>query len=128
MALLKTPKEKSLDIPGFFSLLLNSITQAHIFHLQTNSYAAHKALGEYYAAVEDLTDKLIEAYQGSHEIVKGYSPAEYSDIKDPIVYFEALLKSVDSSSKLFTESDMLNIVDEVKTLIKQTIYKLENLK
>lgn len=128
MSLLKTPKEKLLDITGFFSLLLNSITQAHIFHLQTNSYAAHKALGSYYAIVEDLTDKLIEAYQGSHEIVKGYSPAEYSDIKDPVVYFEGLLKKVDASSKLFTESDMLNIVDEIKTLIKQTIYKLQNLK
>lgn len=128
MTLLKTTKEKSLGIPGFFSLLLNSITQAHIFHLQSNSYSQHKALGEYYSGVEDLTDKLIEAYQGSHEIVKGYSPAEYSDIKDPVLYFSNLLSKVEASSKLFTESDMLNIVDEIKTLIKQTIYKLENLK
>jgi len=127
MALLKTPKEKMLDIPGFFSLLLNSITQTHIFHLQTNSYAQHKALGDYYTAVEDLVDSLIEAYQGSHGIVKGYSPTEYSDIKDPILYFENLLKTVESCSKLFPESDMLNIVDEVKTLIKQTLYKLEHL-
>lgn len=128
MALLKTPKEKGLDISGFFSLLLNSITQAHIFHLQSTSYSQHKALGEYYSTVEDLADKLVEAYQGAHEIVKGYSPAEYSDIKDPVVYFNNLLSKIEASSKLFTESDMLNIVDEIKTLIKQTIYKLENLK
>ena len=32
----------------FISLLFASRTQAHVFHLQTNSYAMHKALNGYY--------------------------------------------------------------------------------
>ena len=38
----------------FVSTLLASRTQAHIFHLQTPSFAAHKALNEYYENIVDI--------------------------------------------------------------------------
>ena len=45
---------------------MNSRTQAHVFHLTTNSYAQHKALGKYYDAISDLLDAYAEAYMGSY--------------------------------------------------------------
>ena len=41
-------EEKSNDFPTLVSHLLFSQTQVHIFHLQTKSYAEHKALQDYY--------------------------------------------------------------------------------
>ena len=40
-------------IASFFSTLLASRTQAHIYHWQTPSDAAHRALGVYYEKIID---------------------------------------------------------------------------
>lgn len=126
---LKSSKiEKSPTVVGLFSSLLHSATQAHIFHLQTKSYAEHMALGAYYDSIVDLADSLIEAYQGMYGIVKGYDMARMYDYSDPCDYFKKLHKQVESSYKQFPDSDLQNILDEIKTLLKSTIYKLENLK
>ena len=65
------------------STLLESRTQAHIFHWQTTgpgSYATHIALQGYYDVLPDMIDTLVESYQGKHGIITGYtSPATFSD-------------------------------------------------
>ena len=67
------------------STLLESRTQAHIFHWQTTgpgSYALHIALQGYYDALPDMIDTLVETYQGKHGIISGYtSPATFSDFE-----------------------------------------------
>ena len=57
---------------SFVSTLFHSRTQAHTFHLQTNSFAAHKALNEYYDEIINIVDGLVESYQGRYGILKGY--------------------------------------------------------
>ena len=37
---------------------------AHSVHLNTRSYAKHKALNEFYTKVVELADTFAEAYQG----------------------------------------------------------------
>lgn len=123
-----TTTKGTLSVAEFFSLLLNSITQVHIFHFQTKSYAQHNALGDYYEGVSSLADDLIECYQGKYGIVTGYSCMPYKNIEDPVEYFTKLQNSVDECCSLFTDSDLLNQVDEIKSLIKKTLYKLKNLK
>lgn len=44
--------------------LLHGVTNAHILHLQSTSYAEHQALGEFYDELGDLVDAFVEAYQG----------------------------------------------------------------
>lgn len=125
---LKAPKESDSKIE-LFSLLLNSATQAHIFHLQTDSYAVHKALEDYYEGVVDLTDSLIESYQSKYIIVKGYSSYAMKDLESTesaIEFLKSVQNKVESVS--FSESDLKNQVDEIKTLIRSTLYKLTNLK
>lgn len=50
-------------VAKFLSTLFNSRDQAHIFHLQTSSYAAHKALNKYYDEIVDLVDTYAETYK-----------------------------------------------------------------
>ena len=49
----------------YIGTLFQSRNQAHIFHLQTTSYAKHKALNKYYEDIIDVIDGLVEAYQGA---------------------------------------------------------------
>lgn len=117
------------------STLMASRDQAHIFHWQTTgpgSYAAHKALNDYYDAVPDIVDALVETYQGKHGIVKGYEPAEQFNeyTKDGVLkYFKALATYVERVYAKFPKDDtnIINQLDSVKDLVYSTIYKLENL-
>lgn len=124
---MKKDISKKSNPAKLFSCLLNSITQTHIFHLQTTKYSEHMALGSYYESVGDLADSLIEAYQGKYGIVKGYTSEPLTNIKDCVGYFEELHKEVDDARSLFTDTDLLNTLDEVKSLIKSTLYKLKYL-
>jgi len=49
--------------------LLHSAIVTHIMHWQTESYAQHIALGEFYSEIPDLVDAVVEAYQGKNNII-----------------------------------------------------------
>ena len=109
----------------FISTLFASRTQAHIFHLQTQSFAAHMALGTYYDEIVDLVDSLVESYQGKYGIVEDY-PNVYHSPKDPLKYFESLQRFVaDARQDLPQDSELQNIIDEIADLINTTTYKLK---
>jgi hypothetical protein len=116
-------------VAKFVSTLLASRDQAHVFHLQTRSYAAHKALNEYYDDIVDLIDGFVESYQGRYGILTGYKPAasfiETEEPEDVIKYFSALNDFVDRSrEKLPEDGFLVNQVDEISQLINTTLYKL----
>ena len=118
------------EIAKFLSTLMASRTQAHIFHLQTPSFAAHKALNEYYDEVIELIDRYAEEAQGRYGIIRGYSPAPqiYED-DSSAKYFVGLLKFVDTiRTSLPQDGNLNNIVDEISGLISGTVYKLKFLK
>lgn len=111
------------------SRLVHSQTQVHIFHLQTGSYAEHKALQGYYENIDDLMDSLIESYQGENDIIKNYKslPMDNYDGKEQVIgYFEDLMGMVRELSEDFP-SYLKNIVDEIEVLINSTLYKLKRL-
>jgi hypothetical protein len=111
------------------SRLIHSQTQSHIFHLQTGSYAEHKALQGYYENIDDLMDSLIESYQGENDIIKNYRslPMNNYDSKEQVIgYFEDLMGMVRELSEDFP-SYLKNIVDEIEVLINSTLYKLKRL-
>jgi hypothetical protein len=111
------------------SRLIHSQTQSHIFHLQTGSYAEHKALQGYYENIDDLMDSLVESYQGENDIIKNYRslPMNNYDSKEQVIgYFEDLIGMVRELSEDFP-SYLKNIVDEIEVLINSTLYKLKRL-
>ena len=85
----------------FLGTLMSSRTQAHIFHLQTSSYAAHKALNEYYDGIVDLIDSYAEMAQGRYGIIRSYEmSAQIYENDSALQYFTGLQKFVDSIYKL----------------------------
>lgn len=114
-------------VAQYLSTLFASRTQAHIFHLQSNSYAQHKALGAYYDGIVDATDALAELIQGRYGIIRGYtSPATFKEDDSTVAYFEALLKYVDLNRKnLPQDSNIQNAVETVIDLVDSTLYQLK---
>jgi DNA-binding ferritin-like protein len=116
------------------SLLLQSRTQAHSFHLGVKgigSHSAHLALGDYYDSIGELVDGLVEAYQGKEGLIQisGIGTLDKNnDIKNIIKYFETLCNLV---AKLRTnpklqDSWIQNDIDTVVSLLYKTKYKLVN--
>jgi DNA-binding ferritin-like protein len=116
----------------FISTLFASRTQAHVFHLQTNSFAAHKALNEYYDGIIDFADGIAESIQGKYGIITGYSNIdllEGNDCNEVIKYFTALEMYVERARQTMPQDSYIqNQIDEVVALIVSTIYKLKFLK
>lgn len=114
-------------VAKFVSTLLSSREQAHIFHLQTPSYAAHKALQGYYEDIVELIDTYVESYQGRYGILTGYQPTQrYFEDDTAVKYFEGLLVFVDRMKEnLPQDGELNNTVDEITGLISSTIYKLK---
>jgi hypothetical protein len=111
--------------------ILHSRNQAHVFHLQTKSFAEHKALNDYYDGVVDLFDGIVESYQGKYGIIKNFKTfkiEQYRNGKKTISYFERLLDIIEENRDSVDDSYIQNQIDTVQELINSTIYKLRFLK
>jgi len=100
--------------------------------LQTNSFAAHKALNEYYDEIVGIVDGIAESIQGKYGIITGYSNVdlmEGNDCNGVIKYFMALEMYVERARQTMPQDSYIqNQIDEVVALIVSTIYKLKFLK
>jgi hypothetical protein len=107
---------------------MSARTQAHVFHLQTPSFAAHKALNEFYDEIVDTIDGLVESYQGKYGIVKGYGNVtlqEYQSCDGIILYFTTLVNFLEKSRSMICQDSFIqNQVDELVALIYSLLYKL----
>jgi len=111
--------------------ILHSRNQAHVFHLQTQSFAEHNALNNYYDGVVDLFDGIIESYQGKYGIIKNFKTfkiEQYKNCKKTISYFEKLLDIIDENRESIEDTYIQNQIDTIQELINSTIYKLKFLK
>lgn len=120
--------KNSKDVKGLVKKLFESRQVAHTAHLQTKSYAVHKALDEYYNDILDLTDKFVETYQGQYGILTGYEQVEPSVVSDIEGYLEDCAKIFSAGRESLKDSHLQNIMDEIVALTYQTLYKLKNLK
>lgn len=110
--------------------LLHSVTNAHILHLSTTSYAAHQALGNFYEEMGDLVDSFVEAFQGKYGLLTDYK-AEYDLPPEPIAYMTYLKTEVEKlrrAPNFPQDSELQNEVDNIANLINSTEYKLRFLK
>lgn len=103
-------------------------TAAHIAHLRTKSYAAHKALEEFYEGIVDVADAYAECYQGLYGVITSYPEVECAHGElTPIKELREWLSS--SRTELSRgQTELGNLVDEITALCDRTIYKLVNLK
>ena len=123
--------EKKETLTDLVMCLLHSATITHIMHWQTESYAAHQALGMYYSDIPDLIDDLIEAYQGKTTIILRDFPIESESYEQmtPLAYMEYLSMELTEGRALFgTDPEIQNLVDAIADLIDSTMYKLRRFK
>jgi DNA-binding ferritin-like protein len=119
--------EEKGTMPFLIALCFEARTKAHMLHLQTKSYATHKALNEYYDEIVDIADSLAEAYQGREGIITTYPKISLS-APDPIKLVEQVRSWVDKNRKdISIYSEIQNIIDELQDLNNSTLYKLKNL-
>lgn len=112
------------SIPNFVLLMMHSQTNAHILHLQTRSFAEHKALQGYYEGIDGLIDDYVETYQGKYGIIENY-PATYEAPTKPLEYMISINDYLlNARPSLPQDSELCNILDEMAALIDKTIYKL----
>jgi DNA-binding ferritin-like protein len=115
--------------------LLNSVTIIHLAHLGITgpgSYAAHKALNEYYDEIGDFVDSVVEHYQGiTGKLMRFPSQAiisKLSSAEECCGYLKSLRADVDREQAVMPYSEINNVLDEIKSLIDSTCYKLTFLK
>lgn len=124
-------EDSKSDFVVLISILLHSRTQVHTFHLQTESFAEHKALEDYYDNIVGMIDTIVESYQGKYGIIKGYKNypiVDYNNNESTITFFETLCEKVTKLRDCCDESWLQNEIDNVCTLINKTLYKLKFLK
>lgn len=114
----------------FIGRLFEARDVAHKEHFKvtgTGSYAAHKALNEFYDGILDLADGFVESYQGKYGIVN--FDIKSVNIVDFMEYIVELVKYIEASKEIFNKDGYLqNQIDEMVALCYTTIYKLKNLK
>jgi hypothetical protein len=111
----------------FVQCLLHSVTNAHILHFQSKSYAQHMALGAFYDEVSDLVDGFVEAFQGKYGLLTNYKADYELPANDPVAYLTYLKDEVETLRRMAgfpQDSELQNEVDTIANLINSTLYKL----
>lgn len=115
------------DLAKATGIMFMSRTYAHMAHLKTNSFSAHKALDEFYNGIVDLADDFIEASQGQYGILDIPFVNISGNVKDPIGGLQGHLKQLETTLADVDEDYLMNIFQEIQSLYRSTLYKLVNL-
>lgn len=125
-------KQMTTAITALTFELLNGVTKIHIAHLKTTSYSAHVAMGEFYDGVGDFADSIAEQWQGVSEKLLEYpTSAQLPTCNTPeecVKYLRTLYDMCNQVQDICDHSEIVNTIDEVKSLINSTKYKLIFLK
>jgi 23S rRNA maturation-related 3'-5' exoribonuclease YhaM len=116
---------KAADFVGHL-FLARDVT--HSVHLNTRSYAKHKALNKFYDGIVDLADSFAEAYQGRHGLIGPISLQSAKKTGNVIEFLTDSLAEIEANRyKVCEEKDsaIQNIIDEVVGLYLSTLYKLK---
>ena len=117
------------DIQQFLGLLFASRDYAHKAHLNTDSFAQHMALGDFYDGIIDLADSLAETWMGRNLQKIGDIPVINAPKGEPEKVMKRLLEVVQDTRDFVSDDTVLsNIMDEIEALYSSTLYKLKFLK
>jgi DNA-binding ferritin-like protein len=117
--------KKASDFVGYL-FLARDVT--HSVHLNTRSYAKHKALQKFYENIVDLADTFAEMYQGRHGLIGGISLQTAKKTTNVVEFLENQLEEIESCRyEVVDEKDtaIQNIIDEIVGLYLSTLYKLK---
>lgn len=100
----------------------------HDLHLDTTSYAEHIALNGFYNGWVDLLDSFLETYYGKYGRIKGTISIDSSTDLKSEDYLKQLMLFVCEDFYMIidgtVDSDLENIIADMKQLINHTLYLL----
>lgn len=116
-----------MTMADFIGQLFLARDVAHSVHLNTRSYAKHKALQKFYENIVDLADGLTEAYQGRHGLIGPITLHSAKKSNNIVEFLQASLDELEASRyEVIDKSDtaLHNLVDGIVELYLTTLYKL----
>lgn len=123
----KTPKQEDVNniTQFFFTLqLLNKV-----YHWNTNSYARHMATDRFNGTMQPLVDKFLEVIIGRYQLKPVVPNIQLKDkhlTDDGIkAYFIKAKNYIQQLENITSDTELLNIRDELLAEINQTLYLFE---
>jgi len=105
----------------FIGALFASRDTMHLQHLQTSSFAEHKALNEYYEGILEFTDSFTEKYFGRNKRIPIEIPSSKAeDAKSHMMKMQAM---IEGEIKNYP-ADLQNILQDMLGLVNETLYLL----
>jgi len=116
---------------NFLTILLELQNQLRIYHWQTDSYAAHRALGDAYEDFDEVIDKFIEEFMGKYGKIRSENVItinlkniDESDVTNVInTAIEFLSKQLPSVLQE-DDTNLFNIRDEMLGILEKLKYLL----
>ena len=111
----------------FIGMLFLARDVTHSVHLNTRSYAKHKALQKFYDNVIDLADGFAEAYQGRHGLIGPISLMSAKKTENVIEFLKDQLAEIEKGRYDVcekTDTPLQNLIDGIIELYLTTLYKL----
>lgn len=120
--------EKEITVTFLEMLLI-----VKLFHWKTHSFATHKATDELYDSLNEHVDKFIEVLLGktgnridlmNHKTISLIDLDSTSKLKSKIESFKSYLVSLTNNKSVMTNTDLLNIRDEILGDMNKFLYLL----
>ncbi len=111
----------------FVGMLFLARDVTHSVHLNTRSYAKHKALQKFYENIIDLADGFAEAYQGRHGLIGPISLMSAKKTGNVVEFLQDQLAEIEKYRYDVCEKDdtpIQNLIDGIIELYLSTLYKL----
>lgn len=111
----------------FVGMLFLARDVTHSVHLNTRSYAKHKALQGFYEGIIDLADGFAEAYQGRHGLIGPISLMSAKKTGNVVEFLQDQLAEIEKCRYDVCEKDdtpIQNLIDGIIELYLSTLYKL----
>jgi hypothetical protein len=105
----------------FIGMLFQSRDIMHLAHLNTTSYAEHKALDGYYSGILEYADSFTEKYFGRNKRIAIVIPE--SKVEEPITHLNMMQKTIEAEIPNYP-ADLQNILQDALGLVNETLYLL----
>ena len=111
----------------FVGMLFLARDVTHSVHLNTRSYAKHKALQKFYEDIIDHADTFAEAYQGRHGLIGGISLQSHNKTANVIDFLQNQLDEIEAVRYDVVDrkdTSLQQLIDNIVELYLTTLYKL----